>query len=190
MTLQKTLSMKKNIPFIFLFWALLSFTRANAQTEITHLFVKGYVPASSGAFLDIGIPVTCDNMLMIEPSLEYFVKGDDYAFVWPMLAGIRHMFNHTDHGLYAEPLAGYMFGSTTIPKTASSGAPLTDANGNPIQQKGNGVTAGFGLGYSFPHSGEYTVEFRYEHTFLEGHPQLDILSFRAAYTIKIPRHHR
>jgi hypothetical protein len=181
--------MKKNIPFIFLSWALLSFSRADAQTEIAHLFINGYVPVSSGAFLDLGIPVTCDNLLMIEPSLEYFMKGGDYAFVWPMLVGVRHMIKRRDHGLYVEPLVGYMFGSTNIPKTTSSGIPLTDANGDTLQQKGNGLTAGCGLGYSFPPGFAYTMELRYEHTFLEGHPQLDILSFRLSYTIK-PWHRR
>ncbi len=180
--------MRKNLRFIPLLFSLLSFARASAQTEIAHLFVKGYYPVSTGAFLDIGYTVNCDNMLMIEPSLEYFVNGDNYAFVWPTLVGIRHTFNGRGHGLYGEPLVGYMFGNTTIPRTTSSGVPLTDAGGDTLQQKGNGIMAGFGLGYSFPHSTNFTLELRYEHTFVEGHPQLDIVAFRSTYTIKFPLH--
>jgi hypothetical protein len=176
--------MRKIIPFAALFYTLFSFSGASAQTEISHLFVKGYYPVSTGAFLDIGIRTTRSNMLMIEPSLEYFVHGSSqYAFVFPTLAGIRHMFNGTGHGFYIEPLAGYMFGSTTIPKTNAAGRPLTDANGDTIDQKGNGVMAGIGLGYIIPHSNAFTIELRYEHTFIDGHPQLDILGLRFTYTL-------
>jgi hypothetical protein len=184
--------MRKIIPIILLFDALLLFRSANAQTEFSQLILKGYVSPGTGAYLDIAFPAPGrGNWWMFEPSMEYFFNyKDDFAFVFPTLTGIRHIFNRKHHGLYAEPLAGYMFGSTTIPRTNAAGKPITNANGDTVDQKGTGVMAGFGLGYLFPRSSCFNIELRYEHAFLEGHPQIDILALRWAYTIVFPRNKR
>jgi hypothetical protein len=184
--------MRKIIPVTLLFDALLSFTAANAQTEVSHLFLKGYASMSTGAYLDIAIAAPGrGNWWMIEPSMEYYTNYDGYfAFVFPTLTGIRHVLNGKCQGFYVEPLAGYTFGSTTIPRTNAAGKPDTNASGDTLDQKGSGVTAGFGFGYLFPHSGCYNIELRYEHTFHEGHPQIDILALRFAYTLIFPRSRR
>jgi|SRR5580658_4717891 hypothetical protein len=184
--------MRKIIPVTLLFCSLLSFTAANAQTEFSQLFVKGYVSPGTGAYLDIAIATPGrGNWWMIEPSMEYFYNYlDDYAFVFPTLAGIRHVFNGKCYGFYVEPLAGYTFGSTTIPRTNAAGKPVTNAAGDTVDQKGSGVTTGLGFGYLFPHSGRYNIELRYEHTFHEGHPQIDIIALRCAYTLVFPRNKR
>ena len=184
--------MRKIILLTLLFGSILQFTAANAQTEFSQLFVKGYVSPGTGAYLDIAFSAPGhDNWWMIEPSLEYFYNyRDDYAFVFPTLAGIRHVLNGKCYGFYVEPLAGYMFGSTTIPRTNAAGKPVTNANGDTVDQKGTGIMAGFGFGYLFPHSGHYNIELRYEHTFHDGHPQIDILALRFAYTLVFPRSKR
>jgi hypothetical protein len=184
--------MRKIIPIILSLATLLSYTGANAQTEFSQLFLKGYVSPGTGAYIDIAVPAPgCGNWWMIEPSMEYFFNyKDDYAFVFPTLTGIRHVLNGKRHGFYVEPLAGYMFGSTTIPRTNAAGKPDINASGDTVDQKGSAVMAGFGFGYLFPHSGCYNIELRYEHAFLDGHPQIDILALRGAYTIIFPRKNR
>jgi hypothetical protein len=177
--------MRKIIRIILLFGSLLPFTGANAQTEVSHLFLKGYASMSTGAYLDIAIAAPGrGNWWMIEPSMEYYSNYDGrFAFVFPTMTGIRHMLNGKHHGFYVEPLAGYMFGSSTIPRTNAAGKPVTNANGDTVDQKGRGIMAGLGFGYLFPHSDCFNVELRYEHTFLDGHPQIDILALRVAYTL-------
>jgi hypothetical protein len=184
--------MRRFRPITLLFGALLSFTAANAQTEFSQLFVKGYVSPGTGAYFDIAIAAPGrGNWWMIEPSMEYFYNyQDNYAFVFPTLAGIRHVLKGKCHGFYVEPLAGYTFGSSTIPRTNAAGKPVTNAIGDTVDRKGSGVTAGLGFGYLFPHSGLYNIELRYEHTFHEGHPQIDILALRFAYTFIFPKSRR
>jgi hypothetical protein len=184
--------MRKILPFALLFGSLLPFRSAYAQTEFSQLFLKGYVSLGTGAYLDIAFPAPGrSNWWMIEPSMEYFFNYQDhYAFVFPTLTGIRHMFSGKCYGFYVEPLAGYMFGSTTIPRTNAAGKPVTNANGDTVDQKGRGVMAGFGFGYLFPHTNCYNLELRYEHPFLDGHPQIDILALRFAYTIVFPKSKR
>jgi hypothetical protein len=180
--------MRKIIPLTLLFGALLSSSSTDAQTEFSHLFLKGYVSLGTGTYLDIAFTAPGRaNYWMFEPGMEYFFDyRNQYAFVFPTLAGIRHMLNGKHHGFYVEPLAGYMFGSTTIPRTNTAGKPITDANGDTVDQKGTGIMAGLGFGYLFPHSGCYNIELRYEHTFLDGHPQIDIIALRWAYTLTFP----
>jgi hypothetical protein len=178
--------MRKIIPIVLLFGSLLPFTAANAQTEISQLFLKGYASMGTGAYLDIAISAPRrGNWWMIEPSMEFYNNNyqGHYAFVFPTLAGIRHILNGKHHGFYVEPLAGYMFGSTTIPRTNAAGKPVTNANGDTVDRKGTGIMAGLGFGYLFPHSGCYNIELRYEHPFHDGHPQIDILALRFAYTL-------
>ncbi len=120
----------------------------------------------------------------------FYNYQSQYAFVFPTLAGIRHMLNGKCQGFYVEPLTGYMFGSTTIPRTNAAGKPVTNAYGDTVDQKGTGIMAGFGFGYLFPRSNCYNIELRYEHTFLDGHPQIDILALRFAYTFVFPKSKR
>jgi hypothetical protein len=181
--------MRKIIPVVLLFGALFPISSTRAQSEFSHLFLKGYVSPGSGAYLDIAFPgAGRSNYWMIEPGMEYYYNYQDrYAFVFPTLTGIRHMLNRNCRGFYVEPLAGYMFGSTTIPRTNAAGKPVTDVNGDTVNQKGSGVMVGFGFGYLFPHSNCYNAELRYEHTFVDGHPRIDILALRFAYTLTFCR---
>jgi hypothetical protein len=184
--------MRKIIPCTLLFGALLLFAPARAQTEFSQLFLKGYASMGTGAYLDIALPAPGrGNSWMIEPSMEYFFNYENrFAFVFPTLTGIRHMLNGNGQGFYVEPLVGYMFGSTTIPRTNAAGKPVTNANGDTVDQKGTGIMAGFGFGYLFPHSNGYNIELRYEHAFLEGHPQIDIVAIRFAYTLRFCKSRR
>lgn len=184
--------MRKIIPCTLLFGVLLSFAAAKAQTEFSHLFVKGYVSPGTGAYIDVAFPAPGrGNWWMVEPNMEYFYNYEGrYAFIFPTLVGIRHMLNRKCHGFYVQPLAGYMLGSTTIPRTNAAGNPVTDVNGDTVDQKGTGIMFGFGFGYLFPHSNCYSIELRYEHTFIDGHPQIDILAIRCAYTLIFPRKRR
>jgi hypothetical protein len=67
------------------------------------------------------------------------------------------------------------------------GTPVTNDKGDTISQRGNGFTAGVGLGYIFPRLPAYGVEFKYEHIFLPGHPEINMISLGWSYMILLKR---
>jgi hypothetical protein len=177
------MSAKRKI--LLLFSTFFLFSIANAQFDFSYISVKGFSGFGGGSFLDLGILIRNGDIIMAEPNCQFFGKGD--VFIFPVLAGYRHYLSGKGHGLYMEPLAGYTFGSTSITQTNASGTPVTDGRGDTLSQKGNGFTAGIGVGYSFQKFPAYGIEFKYEHIFLPGHPQINILSFGLSYMILLKR---
>ena len=153
---------------IFLFCMLLcSYLFSDAQIEVNHVSLKGFKETGFGAFLNFSAPVSDANYVTLEGGLQYYM--DDYQQdlgLIPVLAGYRHTLNGSGTGLYVEPNAGYMFGSSSIEEY--------DANGNAVQdgydvakEKVAGPTAGINVGYLFEPGGriQFNVALRYEHSF-------------------------
>ena len=181
----KTFSMTNKREILLLFSSLFFIATASAQFEFSHFSIKGSSGYGGGGLLDFGVPMHNGDIIMAEGSCQFFGTKD--IFIVPVLAGYRHVFNGNVSGWYIEPLAGYTFGSTSIAKTNASGAPLTDRRGDTLSQKGNGFTAGIGVGYSFRKFPDNGIELKYDHIFLAGHPQINMLSFGLLYMILIKR---
>ena len=182
--------MRKNKSCLLLFSVLFSLASANAQADFAHLIAKGSTgfPRSygGGAFLEFGLPVNGGDKPIIEPGTYFFGNRGRWVFIFPLLTGYRHTLNGKGYGLYVQPVLGYTAGSTAIPTTTASGQPVTDRQGDTLRQKGNGLTAGLGLGYLFKRLfNDYSCELRYEHIFAAGYPKIAMLSFRFVYTFSL-----
>ena len=95
------------------------------------------------------------------------------------------MTDGNDYGFYVEPVAGYTFGATDIQAVDANGTPLTNANGDQLDQKVAGPVGGLGFGYLFPQSGaiRFNISLRYEHTFVTGgYPSLNIIALRISHS--------
>jgi hypothetical protein len=166
---------------IFLIGAL------SAQIEVSHLSTKGFSGFGFGGFLNFAVPVTEGDAVTIEAGVGLFGNSGYHFVEIPLLAGFRHLFNGTSDGFYVEPLVGYTIGGSDIQKTDSTGYPLTDANGNQIDQKCSGLTAGMAAGYIFPGRLAFNIAVRYEHIFVSGDPQINIISLRLSHTFSFGR---
>ena len=51
-------------------------------------------------------------------------------FIFPILAGYRHMLSGRTYGFYLQPMTGYTIGSTAIIRKNAGGQPATNANGD------------------------------------------------------------
>jgi hypothetical protein len=163
----------------------------HAQVEVAHLFSKGRSATGFGLFLHAGASISTADELSGEVGLYYFSpNGSHLAFV-PVLVCYRHTLAGSGTGFYLEPVAGYSFGSTDIPKTDANGTPLYNSSGNEIDQKIAGVTAGMGFGYIIP-SASIPLNFglRYEHLFVSGDPSQNMISFRISYSLAAGRRAR
>src|ERR1700743_515935 len=183
-TLAKTLTVRKSIKVILLISSLLPLTFANAQVIVEHLYVKGGSPGfpyafGSGTFLEIAARAGDHDKIIFEPGMDYFANRSQWVLIFPILAAYRHYLSSKDYGLYLQPVAGYTGGTTAITKKDGSGSPVTDTHGDTLQQKGNGITAGLGLGYTFKGiMNDYSIELRYEHIFVPADPQITMISLR------------
>ena len=172
-------------------------TAAYAQIEVANLMTKTVLPNGSGAlvtqnfsaigfggFLNLGFPVNETGAITTEGGIYYFAKDDNQVFLIPVLAGYRYILTGTTEGWYVEPKLGYTFGNTNFQKYNAIGNPLYQSNGNPLDQKTAGMTAGIGFGYLFPIIGRLrlNVGLRYEHTFVTGDPSPSVLSLRISHT--------
>jgi hypothetical protein len=158
---------------------------AHAQIEVTHVSSKDFTATGFGGFLNFSIPVTETDAVTLEGAAYVYSSNDSHMVVVPALVGWRHLLDpNNDYGFYTEPVAGYSFGATDIQKYDANGNALNDANGNQIDQKVAGPTAGFGFGYLFPESGRirFNISLRYEHTFVVGDPALNIISLRVSHS--------
>jgi hypothetical protein len=62
------------------------------------------------------------------------------------------------------------------------GSPVYDLNGNELDRKMSGITAGLGFGYLFP-TIPLKAGFRYEHVFVSDDPGVNLISLRISYVI-------
>jgi hypothetical protein len=88
--------------------------------------------------------------------------------------------NFTGTGFYLEPNVGYTFGGSDIIKADAYGNQITDANGNPIDQKVSGPSTGLSVGYIFP-GFPVNLGLRYERVFSNPDPGVNLFTFRATY---------
>jgi hypothetical protein len=165
------------------------FTAAHAQIEVAHLQSKNFNATGFGGFLNFAIPLTDADAVTIEGGLYYFSNNGYHEAVAPVLVGYRHLFSDYDYGFYAEPFAGYSFGATDIQKLDANGNALYKPNGNELDQKVTGATAGLGFGYLFQQSGpiRFNIGLRYEHVFVSGDPVLNIFSLRISHSFSFGR---
>ncbi len=131
---------------------------ANAQIEVNHVSLKGFKKTGFGGFLNFSIPVSDANYLTLEGGLQYYKDDyDEELALVPVLAGYRYTLNQSGSGLYVEPNAGYMFGSSTIQPASMYSDDYA---------KVAGPTAGLGVGYLFGDGRlQFNVALRYEHSF-------------------------
>lgn len=161
------------------------YTAASAQIEVAHLTSKGFSATGFGGFLNLSVPVSDDNAVIVEGGVFVFSKDGYHEAVAPVLAGFRHMLTGTDNGFYVEPVAGYVFGGTDIQAVDANGNGLNKPDGSELDRKVTGPDAGLGFGYLFEPSGPITfnISLRYEHTFVTGiDPPLNIISLRISHS--------
>jgi len=145
---------------VFLLCLLLSgYLFSSAQIEVNHVAMKDFKKNGFGAFLNFSFPVSDANYLTLEGGLQYYKDDyDEELALVPVLAGYRYTLNQSGTGLYVEPNAGYMFGSTTI-------QPANNTYSDDYI-KVAGPTAGLNVGYLFEPGGiQFNVALRYEHSF-------------------------
>lgn len=129
-------------------------TSVKAQVEFAYLKSKDYSGLGVGGYLSFAIPVTDNGSVTGEAGIYYSGNGDgNHALLIPFLVGYRVMLNGLNQGysyydeddgsgFYLQPVAGYAIGGTDIPRTDSTGQEIVDNNGNEIDEKASGVTAG------------------------------------------------
>jgi len=163
-------------------------TILHAQLEVAHLFTKGTSATGVGANLHIGFPVPKGDEISGEIGIYYFAPQQSHLIFLPLLLGYRHTFDHSGTGFYIEPFAGYSIGATDIPKIGANGQPMTDSDGNEIDQKLSGATTGLGIGYIL-HNARLPLNFglRYEHIFVSDNPSPNILAFRVSWSVLTAR---
>ena len=173
--------MKKNKIFILVFCMVFSGVSANAQLEAVHLSGSGFSGFGFGVFLNVGYPVTRGDVITSEGSAGFF---DQVLTAVPLAMGYRHTFSGKGYGLYIEPQFGYTFVVTDIQQADSSSKSLpVNAKGGNSQPSLSGLTAALGFGYIFPGKLALNLGFRYEHIFVTGDPQMNVLSLRFTHTI-------
>ena len=144
---------------VFLLCLLLSrYFFANAQIEVNHVAMKDFKKNGFGGFLNFSFPVSDANYLTLEGGLQYYKdEYDEELVLVPVLAGYRYTLNQSGSGLYVEPNAGYMFGSSTIQPASTYSDDYA---------KVSGPTAGLSVGYLFGEDRlQFNVALRYEHSF-------------------------
>ncbi|HVU54285.1 MAG TPA: hypothetical protein VHD83_04485 [Puia sp.] len=159
---------------------------SNAQVETVHLFSKGLSTTGFGLFLHPGFAVGSGNEISTEFAFDYFQSGERHIALAPLLVGFRHSLDGSGAGWYLEPLVGYSFGGTDIPKTDAAGNPVLN-DGVEVDQKVTGFTAAMGIGYIIP-SAVLPLNFglRYGHIFVpSGDPSQNMISLRVSYSLAI-----
>jgi len=175
---------------LFLLTGLLNNNSAKAQIEVAHLFSKGLSANGLGAYLHIGVPVSEADEVSIEGGFYYLGHKDTHIAMVPLLAGYRHTLDGSGTRFYIEPVAGYNIGGTDIQKYDANGSPLVTPDGNELDQKVSGITAGLGFGYIIPSDNwGFNFGLRYQHIFVtqNGDPGQNLLSFRISYPFRIGR---
>jgi len=177
---------KKLFSFV-LFMGIYSATYA--QIEVVQLQSKGFSATGFGAFLNFSFPITQNDAVVAEGAFYYFKHSGNNVAIAPVLAGYRRLLTGLDYGFYVEPVLGYSFGATDIQKTDAAGNYIFNPNGNEIDQKVTGATAGLGFGYLFEPSGpiQFNISIRYEHTFVSGDPSLNVLALRISHSFSFGR---
>lgn len=140
----------------------------HAQIEVDHISLKEFKQTGFGAFLNFAIPVSDADYVTAEVGLNYFKdKYDEDLAMVPMLAGYRFTINRSGTGIYVEPNAGYLYGTTSIQEYNAQGQLVADENGNILNEKISGATAGVNIGYLFKPEGhiQFNIALRYEHSF-------------------------
>ncbi|TAM98691.1 MAG: hypothetical protein EPN39_08480 [Chitinophagaceae bacterium] len=182
---------------IFLLLMMLFFcTSVKAQVEFAYLKSKDYSGLGLGGYLSFAIPVTDNGSVTGEAGVYYSGNGDyDHAVLIPFLVGYRVMLNglnsgygyddnDNSSGFYLQPVAGYAIGGTDIPRTDSTGQEIVDNNGNEIDEKVSGVTAGIVFGYIFPGKYAINIGVRYEHIFVPSpDPAMNMVSLRLSHSL-------
>lgn len=166
---------------------LSGFLYSQAQIEVDHIALKDFKKTSLGAFLNFSIPVSDADYATAEAGLLYFVNKytEDLGMI-PMLAGYRYTINRSGTGLYVEPNAGYVYGSSTIGVYNELGQQQSDGD-KWAYEKVSGPSAGINVGYLFKYSGhiQFNVALRYEHSF--GNASTNLLGFRISHAFTFGR---
>ncbi|MGH2644235.1 MAG: hypothetical protein ACRDE2_09820 [Chitinophagaceae bacterium] len=183
---------------LFLLLMMLCFcTTVKAQIEFAYLKSKNYSGFGLGGYLSFAIPVTDNGSVTGEAGLYYSWNFDyNHALLIPFLVGYRVMLNGLNQGgysyydddnssgFYLQPVVGYSIGGTDIPRTDSTGQEVVDNNGNEIDEKASGVTAGIVFGYIFPGRWAINIGVRYEHVFVPSpDPAMNMLSLRLSHSL-------
>ena len=166
--------------------ALCVYTQVSAQIEVARISTKDFKATGFGGFLNFSIPVsnTWSNAAIVEGGVFVFSNNGSHEAVAPVLGGYRYLLTDADKGFYVEPVAGYTFGGTDIQEYDANGVALTKANGDQLDRKVGGLDTGLGFGYLFEQSGpiRFNISLRYEHTFVNGDPALNIISLRISHS--------
>lgn len=145
-----------------------------------------------GSFLNFGFDVVNHDAITVEGGFYYFKYQDFSIYSAPCLISYRHLINgdsEDGHGWYVEPAAGYAFGETDIQESDPGGHPFYTANGDPINQKTAGPAGAVSFGYLFAPSGwiRFNIGLRYEHTFVNGDPGINVLALRISHAFSFGR---
>lgn len=162
--------------------------KAHAQLQVTQLILKGHSATGFGAFLHGDFPLNKGNAITAEAGFDYFAPNQSHLVFIPLLVGLRHFFDGTGTGFYAEPLVGYTFGSTDIQKTDANGNPVFNSDGSEVDESLNGATAALAVGYILPNPRcPLNFALRFDHVFVSGTAP-SLLSFRVSWSVLTGRH--
>jgi hypothetical protein len=157
---------------------------AHAQLEVARMISKDFSAFGFGSFLNIGVGINPADEITGEVGFYYFNSNSNNAILVPFLVGYRHTLDGSGTGFYLEPSAGYNFGATDIQKTDAAGSPIY-SNGNEVDQKVSGPMAGLAVGYIFQFP--INLGLRYEHVFVPGDIQQNLVSLRVTYYLSFGR---
>lgn len=160
--------------FVFLFFAIISFTFCHAQIEVAHVSSKEFKSTGFGGFLNFSFPISDGkNYVIAEGGFQYFKADIDNLLFIPCVAGFRYTLNQSGTGFYVEPNAGYTFGAGDLQKHT--------------QDKLSGIATGVGIGYLFQPTGiiQFNISARYEHCF--SNIATNTFSFRISHAFSFGR---
>ncbi len=156
-----------------LFLLLYSFSKGNAQIEVSKLVGKNSEDYSFGvgAFLKFDFPVSEAAAVTAEGGLRYFLEkeyGDTYGLAYvPLKVGYRYTLNGSGSGFYVEPQVGYNV----------YGVKSYQADGGlDVNERFNGFLWSAGTGYLFEagRKGQSDISLRYESLLYKNGPASSI----------------
>lgn len=182
LTLLKLTFMKYKRQCLFYLFILLIPFYVNAQIEVDYVKAKKFNAIGFGGFLSFSFPIQEADYITVEGAAQYLKNNStsEEMYMVPMLTGYRYTIDRSGMGLFIEPCAGYIIGSTD--------ASYYDESGNQTEEVGDfqGLAAGAGVGYLFDLGNiSFNVSIRYLHGF--GKYQTNTLGLRLAHSISFGR---
>jgi hypothetical protein len=154
-----------------------------SQIEVARLNTKGYSALGFGGYLGFDIPVSESGAVTLGAGFYSFKKEEQRVAIAPFIAGFRKQLDGSATGLYIQPQAGYTLGGSDITKPDEYGNTLYDDEGNEVNQKVKGITAGIGAGYIFSGNVPINLGLHYRRVFVADDPALNVLSLRLSYPL-------